>query len=45
MLSLDLGYAIGQHSSLNLGVSYQAGSADDLDYSNTSVQASYMYSY
>ncbi len=45
MLSLDLGYAIGQHSSLNLGVRYQAGSADDLDYSNTSVQASYMYSY
>lgn len=45
MLSLDLGYAIGQHSSLNFGVSYQAGSADNLDYSNTTIQASYMYSY
>lgn len=45
MLSLDLGYAIGQHSSVNFGVGYQAGTADDLDYSNTTVQASYMYSY
>ena len=43
--SLDLGYATGRHSSLNIGAEYLAGKADVLEYHNTIFRASFMYSY
>lgn len=43
--SLDLSYAIGRHSSLNIGAEYLAGKADVLEYDNTIIRASFMYSY
>ena len=43
--SLDLSYATGRHSSLNLGVDYLAGEADVLKYKNTILRASFMYRY
>ena len=43
--SLDLSYATGRHSSLNLGVDYLAAKADVLTYKNTIVRASFMYNY
>ena len=43
--SLDLSYATGRHSSLNVGVSYLSGEADVLEYQNTIFRASFMYSY
>jgi len=43
--SLDLSYAIGRHSSLNIGADYLTGKADVLEYRNTVFRASFMYSY
>ncbi len=43
--SLDLSYATGRHSSLNVGADYQKGKADVLDYQNTLLRASFLYRY
>jgi len=43
--SLDLSYATGRHSSLNVGVDYQKGKADVLEYQNTILRASFLYRY
>lgn len=43
--SLDLSYATGRHSSLNIGVDYQKGKADVLEYQNTALRASFLYRY
>jgi len=43
--SLDLSYATGRHSSINLGVKYKKGKADVLEYENTLFRASFLYRY
>ena len=43
--SLDLSYATGRHSSLNIGADYLTGKGDVLEYRNTVYRASFMYSY
>jgi len=43
--SLDLSYATGRHSSLNIGADYLTGKADVLEYKNTVFRASFIYSY
>ncbi len=43
--SLDLSYATGRHSSLNIGADYLTGKADVLEYQNTIFRASFIYSY
>lgn len=43
--SLDLSYATGRHSSINLGARYQKGKADQIEYRNTVIRASFLYRY
>jgi hypothetical protein len=43
--SLDLSYATGRHSSINISAEYLSGKADVLEYHSSIFRASYMYSY
>jgi len=43
--SLNLSYALSGHASLNLGYQYKKGELDDLSYTNSIVQAVFMYRY